>query len=165
MKRPPLSPSPTWHRTSREQTISTLTSSAANGLTADVVKARSSEYGQNALQHARSRGVLRMLLAQFRDTMVVVLLVAALIAWLVGEPADMFAIVAIVIFNAVLGFAQEHRADRAMAALGALAQPLTQVRRDGVERSIPSTELVPGDIVLLSTGNIVPADLRLLEAE
>ncbi len=141
-----------------------MTSSAANGLPADVVRARTLEYGENALQHARSRGVLRMLLAQFGDTMVVVLMVAALIAGLVGEPKDMLAIIAIVILNAVLGFAQEYRADRAMAALGALAQPLTQVRRDGTELSVPSTALVPGDIVLLIAGNIVPADLRLLDA-
>ena len=153
-----------WHATSREQTLATLQSSAERGLTADVVQARTNEYGENVLQHARSRGVLRILLAQFADTMVVVLLVAALIAGIVGEPEDMLVIVAIVILNAALGFVQEYRASRAMAALGALAQPLTQVRRDGTELSIPSTALVPGDIVLLSAGNIVPADLRLLEA-
>jgi Ca2+-transporting ATPase len=105
-----------------------------------------------------------MLLAQFGDTMVIVLLVAAAIAGVVGEPEDTMAIIAIVILNAALGFAQEYRADRAMAALGALAQPLTRVRRDGAEQSVPSTALVPGDIVLLEAGNMVPADLRLLEA-
>ncbi len=160
----PMAPT-AWFTLSRKQTLASLASSAEGGLTAEVVQARTIEYGENVLQHARRRGVFRMLLAQFRDTMVVVLLVAALIAGLVGEPADMFAIVAIITLNAGLGFAQEYRADRAMAALGALAQPLTQVRRDGAERSIPSTELVPGDIVLLSVGNIVPADLRLLDAE
>jgi Ca2+-transporting ATPase len=102
--------------------------------------------------------------AQFADTMVVVLMVAALIAGLVGEPEDMLAIIAIVILNAVLGFTQEYRADRAMAALGALAQPLARVRRNGIEASVPSMALVPGDIVLLAAGNIVPADLRLLDA-
>ncbi|WP_309671486.1 cation-translocating P-type ATPase [Gemmatimonas sp.] len=153
-----------WHATSAEQTLSTLESSAERGLSADVVQARTIEYGENVLQHARSRGLLRMLLAQFADTMVVVLLVAALIAGIVGEPEDMIAIIAIVILNAALGFAQEYRADRAMAALGALAQPLTQVRRDGTEVSVPSAALVPGDIVLLTAGNIVPADMRLLDA-
>ena len=156
--------STTWHTASIEHTLATLESSAERGLAANVVQARTLEYGENALQHARSRSVLRMLLAQFADTMVIVLLVAAVIAGLVGEPEDMLAIIAIVILNAVLGFAQEFRADRAMAALGALAQPLTQVRRDGAEVSVVSSALVPGDIVLLVAGNIVPADLRLLDA-
>ena len=153
-----------WHATSIERTLAALDSSAERGLTADAVQARTIEYGENVLQHARSRGLLRMLVAQFADTMVVVLMVAALIAGLVGEPEDMIAIIAIVILNAVLGFAQEYRADRAMAALGALAQPLARVRRDGAGQSVPSTALVPGDIVLLTAGNIVPADLRLLDA-
>jgi Ca2+-transporting ATPase len=156
--------STTWHATSIEQALTTLESSADRGLSADVVRARTIEFGENVLQHARGRGVLRMLLAQFADTMVVVLMVAAVIAGVVGEPEDMIAIIAIVMLNAVLGFAQEYRADRAMAALGAMAQPLTRVRRDGAEQTVPSTALVPGDIVLLEAGNIVPADLRLLEA-
>jgi Ca2+-transporting ATPase len=153
-----------WHATSREETLAALKSSTERGLTADLVQARTIEFGENVLQRARHRGVLRMLAAQFADTMVMVLLVAAMIAGLVGEPEDMLAIIAIVILNAVLGFAQEYRADRAMAALSALGQPLTQVRRDGAEVSVPSTVLVPGDIVLLAAGNIVPADIRLLDA-
>ena len=153
-----------WHATSREEALAALKSSTERGLTADLVRARAIEFGENVLQRARHRGVLRMLAAQFADTMVVVLLVAAMIAGLVGEPADMLAIIAIVILNAILGFTQEYRADRAMAALGALAQPLTRVRRDGAEVTVPSTALVPGDIVLLAAGNIVPADMRLLDA-
>ncbi len=164
MNAPRPSDSTSWHTTSIEQALATLESSTAGGLSADVVQARTIEFGENVLEHARRRGVFRMVLAQFGNTMVVVLLVAALISGVVGEPKDMLAIIAIVILNAVLGFAQEYRADRAMAALSALAQPLTQVRRDGAERSVPSTTLVPGDIVLLSAGNIVPADLRLLDA-
>jgi Ca2+-transporting ATPase len=161
----PMPPSSTtWHTTSVEQALATLESNVASGLAIDVVRARSVEYGENVLQRARRRGVLRMLLAQFADTMVVVLIAAAVIAGVVGEPEDMIAIIAIVMLNAVLGVAQEYRADRAMAALGAMAPPLSRVRRDGAEQSVPSTALVPGDIVLLEAGNIVPADLRLLEA-
>ena len=153
-----------WHTTSVEETLTILGSATHEGLSTDIVRARTVQYGANVLEHARRRGALRMLLAQFGDTMVVVLLVAALIAGFVGDPEDMLAIMAIVLLNAALGFVQEYRADRAMAALSALAQPLTRVRRDGAEHAVSSSALVPGDIVLLEAGNVVPADLRLIDA-
>ena len=153
-----------WHTTSVEETLTILGSATHEGLSTDIVRARTMQYGANVLEHARRRGALRMLLAQFGDTMVVVLLVAALIAGFVGDPEDMLAIMAIVLLNAALGFVQEYRADRAMAALSALAQPLTRVRRDGAEHAVSSSALVPGDIVLLEAGNVVPADLRLIDA-
>ena len=152
-----------WYATSAMETIAALQSSAAAGLTPDMVRARTAEYGENVLHEAQRRSVWRMLLAQFGDTMVLVLLAAAAIAGLVGEPEDVIAIVAIVILNALLGFWQEYRAQRAMASLRALAAPMVRVRRSGVERAIPANELVPGDIVLLEAGNIVAADLRLIE--
>jgi len=100
---------------------------------------------------------------QFTDFMILVLVIAAVISGIVGEPQDAAAIVVIVLLNAVVGAAQEFRAERAVVALRSMAAPEAQVRRDGRIQSIPASQLVPGDIVLLEAGNIVPADLRLLE--
>ena len=96
--------------------------------------------------------------------MILVLLAAAVISGVIGDVVDTVAIVAIVVLNAVIGFTQEYRAERAMAALTAMAAPTAAVVRDGVPSVIAAADLVPGDIVLLDAGRIVPADLRLLEA-
>jgi len=95
--------------------------------------------------------------------MILLLLVAAVVSGLVGDLKDTVSIVAIVILNAIVGFVQEYRADRAMAALKAMAAPTATVHRDGAPRVVPGTEIVPGDIVLLDAGRIVPADLRVIE--
>jgi P-type Ca2+ transporter type 2C len=135
-----------------------------HGLSADDVVRQRAAHGENVLQAAVRRSPVRMFLAQFTDVMVLVLLGAAVIAGLLGEPEDIAAIVAIVILNALLGFVQEYRAEKAMAALGAMAAPSARVRRDGKDVAIASHELVPGDVVLLDAGNVIPADLRIVEA-
>ncbi|WP_396213831.1 cation-translocating P-type ATPase [Gemmatimonas sp.] len=156
-------PSDPWHTVSASATVDLLHTDVQGGLSsADIARLRA-EYGDNVLEAAVRRGPLRMLVAQFTDVMVLVLLAAAGIAALVGEPEDIIAIIAIVILNATLGFVQEYRAEKAMAALGAMAAASARVRRDGTEQTIPPHELVPGDIVLLDAGTVVPADLRLLE--
>ena len=105
-----------------------------------------------------------MLFDQFRDFMIVVLLVAAVISGLLGEATDTIAILVIVALNALIGAVQEYRADRTMAALKSLATPTCRVRRGGREVDVPATQIVPGDVVLLQAGDIVPADLRVLES-
>ena len=147
-----------------QDALSALRSDRAHGLDDHTVAQRRAEYGENVLQGAVRRSPVRILLAQFTDVMVLVLLGAAAIAALLGEPEDIAAIVAIVLLNAILGFVQEYRAEQAMAALGAMAAPSARVRRNGGETVVPAHALVPGDIVLLEAGNIVPADLRLLDA-
>ncbi len=125
---------------------------------------RLARVGPNQILEARRRGPGRILLEQFADVMVLVLIGAALVSGVVGEPQDTIAIVAIVVLNAALGFIQEYRAERAVAALRALAAPQARVRREGRVVSVAGTDIVPGDLVLLEAGNIVPADLRLVEA-
>jgi len=105
-----------------------------------------------------------MLLDQFTDLMIVVLIGAAVVSGMVGDLQDTIAIIVILVLNGVIGFVQEYRAERAIAALRKMAAASAHVVRGGEPRTVAATELVPGDIVLLEAGNIVPADLRLLEA-
>jgi Ca2+-transporting ATPase len=153
-----------WHTCTVAEVSRRLDVEPGAGLSSRVAAERLAVHGPNALAAARRRGALRVLLAQFTDFMVLVLLGAAVVAGFLGEPQDIIAIVAIVVLNGALGFAQEYRAERAMAALTALAVPQAQVRRDGMVRSLPASDLVPGDVVLLEAGNLVPADVRLVEA-
>ena len=156
--------SPDWHALSIETTMSKLKSNLETGL--DRVEAinRLLIYGENRLENPARRGPLQILFNQFRDFMVLVLIGAAFIAGFLGETGDMIAIGVIVGLNAILGFVQEYRADRAMAALNSMASPHSKVLRSGKVMSIPASEIVPGDIVLLEAGSLVPADLRLIEA-
>ena len=119
--------------------------------------------GPNTLPEPRHRSVARMLLAQLTEFMVLLLLASAVVAGLLGELQDIAAIVAIVVLNAALGVVQEYRAERALAALRALAAPQAWVRRGGAVGPVPAADLVRGDVVVLEAGNVVPADLRLLE--
>ena len=152
-----------WYSLAPEVVASRLGTTLASGLDADTVARRREESGPNALAEGRPRGPWRMLLDQFTDFMVIVLIAAAVLAGILGEPEDTIAIAVIVMLNAALGFVQEYRAEKAMSALKALAAPNARVRREGGATTVPSVELVPGDIVLLEAGNLLPADLRLTE--
>jgi Ca2+-transporting ATPase len=121
-------------------------------------------FGANVLPEDRPRTFLSFLAAQFVDVMVVILLVAAGVAAAVGEAADVYAIVAIVILDALLGAIQERRAERALASLRALAAPTATVVRDGVRQTIHASELVPEDVVVLDAGSNVPADMDVVDS-
>ncbi len=154
---------PNWHKMAVDATIGHVKSSR-QGLSAGQVRSRLAAYGPNVLAEGRRRSPWRLFVDQFTDFMILVLLVAAVISGLLGEATDTIAIIAIVMLNAVIGFAQEYRAERAMEALKAMAAPHATVLRDGDIGTVPTAELVPGDIVLLEAGAIVPADLRLFES-
>jgi Ca2+-transporting ATPase len=134
------------------------------GLTHEEVIRRRAEHGLNALREAKPLRAWRIFAAQFRDFMIAVLLGAAVIAGVVGEPVDALAIVAIVLLNALIGFVQEFRAQRALATLRSLAAHPARVLRGGQAVMVPALELVPGDVVVVEAGNQVPADLRMGEA-
>jgi P-type Ca2+ transporter type 2C len=151
-----------WHERSANEVVGGL--SRPEGLTTAEARQRLVEHGPNVLTASERRGPLAMFLAQFRDFMILVLLAAATISGLVGDLKDTMVITVIVLLNAVLGFVQEYRAERAVAALRALAAPTATVLRDGQPERIPAASIVPGDMVLLEAGAVVPADLRLTEA-
>ena len=152
-----------WHTETAAAALTALESSE-QGLASAEATQRLEKYGPNALPEGARRSPLRMLFDQFADFMILVLVAAAVVSGIVGEPSDTIAIFVIVLLNAVIGFVQEWRAERAMAALRLMAAPSARVRRDGAVATLPADELVPGDIVLLEAGNVVPADLRLVEA-
>ena len=152
-----------WHGLDSEAAASHLGSDLNQGLSTQVAASRLAQAGPNALQETGRRHPLVMLASQFTDFMILVLIAAAVIAGFIGEPQDSIAIVVIVLLNGILGFVQEYRAERAMAALKQMASPQARVIRDGQPGVIDATELVPGDLVELEAGNILPADLRLTE--
>lgn len=152
-----------WHALETQQVLDHL-KVQGNGLTSDEAKRRLERYGPNQLEEAPRPTFLQMLWEQLNNFVVILLIVASVISALLGDYVEAAAIMAIVVLNAVLGIVQERRAEEALAALKKLAAPDAQVVRDGRRISIPSYELVPGDLVFLESGNFVPADIRLLEA-
>ena len=153
-----------WHALGTAEVRERL-ATTEEGLTDREAAARLKEYGANTLPGTRRRSVLAMLLDQFGNVMIIVLLAAALISGFVGEPQDTIAILVIVLLNAIIGAVQEFRAERAVAALRTLAAPEARVLRDGMVVTVEAAAVVPGDLVLLDAGNVVPADLRLIEVE
>ncbi len=153
-----------WYRKEANEVLSLLNSDAEAGLGLAEAQRRLAEHGPNELVEHGLKSPWRILWEQFTELMVVILIVAAVISGALGDWKDTIAILAIVVLNAVLGFSQEFRAERAMAALKKLAVPTVKVRRDGHVVEISARELVPGDVVLLEAGDLVPADGRLLEA-
>ena len=138
--------------------------SSLKGLDDRQAAERLQQYGPNQLEERRLRSPWSVLAAQFTEVMVIVLLVAAVISFFVGEGTDAIMIMVIVVLNAVLGFTQEYRAERAMEKLKQLAVQTVRVRRGDQVREVEATQLVPGDIVLVEAGARVPADARVLES-
>ncbi|MDQ7774199.1 MAG: cation-translocating P-type ATPase [Elusimicrobiales bacterium] len=151
-----------WHCLGSQETFLELGTSR-EGLAPDEVCRRLAVHGRNEITEKKKRTVLMMVLDQFRDFLIIILIAAAVIAGALGKPTDAVAILSIVALNAIIGFIQEYRAEEAMAALKKMAAPLATVVRNTAPAQIAAAELVPGDLVLLEAGQIVPADLRLVE--
>jgi len=141
-----------------------LLGTGSKGLSSETAQEKLLLNGPNELQEGKKKNVLNILLAQFKEVMILILLAAAVISGIIGELTDTIVIFLIVILNAIIGFIQEYRAEKAMLALKQMAVSEAKVLRDGVIHWITSTEVVPGDIVLLDAGNAVPADIRLTES-
>ncbi|MBN2715935.1 MAG: cation-translocating P-type ATPase [Deltaproteobacteria bacterium] len=133
------------------------------GLASDEAAARLNQHGPNELQEAGRRSVAAMLFEQFSATMVVILLIAAIVSLFIGKQLEAVSIFIIVIMFGLLGFFQDYRAEKAMAALKKMSKPKVRVRRGGEIKEIDATNLVPGDMVVIENGNIIPADGRLVE--
>ena len=145
------------------QEVAAKLRTTAAGLTGEEARKRLEEYGRNILQAKKRKTVLGMLVRQFTDLMILILIAAAAVSGFLGDVTDTIVILAIVIINAVVGVVQEWRAEKAMDALQRMAASRTRVMRDNQSMEIAAEDLVPGDVVTLEAGNVIPADIRFVE--
>ena len=136
----------------------------AEGLSFDEINSRRSRYGSNVLKEAPKKSLQRRVWEQVSDPMILILAIAAVVSGVLGEVPDMCIIFVVITINTILGIVQESKAEAAIEALQKMSTAVSKVRRSGEVASVPSAELVPGDIVLFEAGDAVPADIRLIEA-
>lgn len=153
-----------WHAQEGRDVINAWETHIEKGLSHNQAKDRQNIYGFNELAGKKGRTTWDMLVDQFKDFLIIILIAASVVSMLIGETTDSIVIVLIVILNAALGVIQESRASNALEALKKMASPEAAVIRDGHVTHIPARELVPGDLVLIEAGNYIPADIRLIES-
>ena len=153
-----------WYKKDREELASELDTHLYNGISQDEAENRLKKYGYNELEEMGKRSLLSKIIAQFNDFLIIILFIASIISYMVGEKTDAVVILAIVVINGLLGLYQEGRAEKALEALQKMAAPNAKVIRGGIIRVVPANTLVPGDLVVLESGDIIPADLRLIES-
>jgi Ca2+-transporting ATPase len=152
-----------WKKLSIDETLKNL-NSMKNGLTSEEAKRRIIKYGKNELVEEEKAGPLKLFLGQFIDILIFILIIAAIAAWFVGDGLDAIVILIVVFINAVVGFVQEYRAEKAMEKLKGLMSTEAVVLRDGLEQKVMAGELTLGDVVLIEEGDNIPADLRIIES-
>ncbi|ADL13060.1 HAD-IC family P-type ATPase [Acetohalobium arabaticum] len=153
-----------WYQVEIDKILKEFKTNREKGLTDEIAAELLKEYGKNIVQQKNQRTLVEMFLDQFKNFLVIILLLAAVVSGIVGEVKDTVVISVIVILNAVLGVFQEHRAEESLQALRRMETPTARVLRSGRWREIDSKELVPGDIVELEAGDAVGADLRIISA-
>ncbi len=153
-----------WHQLNEQALTEALACNPKEGLTEQEAGERLAAHGRNELSEGKRVSPIALLLNQFKDFMVLVLVGATLISGLLGEYLDAITIVAIIVLNGILGFVQEYRAEQSLRSLKELTAPTARVLRGGTVREVPAVELVPGDIVIIESGDRIPADIRLLES-
>ena len=159
-----VDPRTPWHSLSPESIARALDADPKRGLDEAEAARRLAEFGPNTLGDKSGPGWPEILIRQFRNILILILVIAAALSLAVGDVADALAIIAIVLLNGALGFAQEWKAERALAALKKMLSQRARVVRGGRDIEIHAERLVPGDVVVIANGDIIPADLRLIEA-
>lgn len=155
---------PLWHTMPVSEVVIELKTSVDKGISSEDAMYRLKEYGPNQLLKAGKVSIFTLFINQFKNSFILLLLFATVVSGVLGHMVEAVAIGIIIIFTAIFGFIQEWRTEQALEALQKMATPLALVLRDGVEKEIPARDLVVGDIIILSTGDRVPADARLLES-
>ena len=150
------------HQKTIKEALAELKSSE-KGLSSEEAKKRLAKHGYNQIEEKEKISALSIFIGQFRSFIIWILIIAVIISAFLGEMVDAAVILAIVVLNAVFGFVQEYKAEKAIEALKSMASPKATVLRDGNEVEIDAKEVVPGDIIILSEGEKIPADARLIE--
>ena len=158
-----------WQTISVRETCERLKTNSVNGLTKDEAEERIKKYGENKLTEKKKEGMMAKFIKQFNDFMIIILIIAALISAIMSyvegskDYLDSIIIIFIVILNAIMGVVQESKAEKSLDALKKMSAPTAKVKRDGMIKTVPSTEVVPGDIIIIETGSYIPADSRLIK--
>ncbi|MEG1858678.1 MAG: HAD-IC family P-type ATPase, partial [Pseudoflavonifractor sp.] len=152
-----------WHTLPGETVLQQLSADLHGGMTSAEAATRLGKHGPNALAEGKKKSVLAVFLEQFKDLLVVILVIAALISLASRQGESTIVIFAVLLINAVLGTVQHFKAEKSLASLKAMSAPVAKVLRDGGWMEIPSAQVVPGDIVKLEAGDMVVADGRILE--
>ena len=153
-----------WHSLEVDEVLKEL-GSALDGLPDSEVTRRREQHGLNELKSSKQRSRFSILIGQFKDLMIIILIIAAVISFIADEPIDAYVILTIILVNAIIGYVQEYHADQSVKKLQQIAAQNALVVREGQHKTLPASELVPGDVIALEAGNIVPADARLIEAQ
>lgn len=158
------------HLMSKEEVRRKLKSNFDKGLKEEEAEARLQEFGKNILSQKKKESIIIKFIKQFNDFMIIILIVAAAISAIMakidgtGDYIESIIIIAIVVFNAIMGLVQENKAEKSLEALKKMSAPVAKVIRDGEQKNIDGENIVPGDIVILEAGNYVPADCRLIQS-
>ena len=152
-----------WHRLTIDEVFELLGTNA-KGLSKEAAEEKLAAHGFNQLEEGKKKSIIGILLSQFKDVMILILLAAAIVSGMIGDLSDTIVILIIVLLNALIGFLQEFRAEKAMQALKNMAVQQAKVKRNGKTITLSALQLVPGDIVMLETGDAIPADLRITES-
>ncbi len=153
-----------WQNLSADETLKNLKSDANKGLSTEEAQKRNLKFGLNELVEKKKAGPISLFLGQFKEILIIILIFAAIAAYYVGDTIDAIVILIVVVINAVVGFIQEYRAEKAMEKLKGLISNEAVVIRDDKKQKIPAGELTPGDIVVIEEGDNIPADLRIIQS-
>ncbi len=159
-----------WYTKDLETITKELRSNVERGLNEEEVHRRIEKYGKNRLKEKKKESMFVRFIKQFNDFMIIILIIASIVSAVIayvegsGDYIDSIIIIAIVIFNAIMGLVQETKAEKSLEALKKLSAPISKVRRSGKVVEVDSSEVVPGDIVILEAGNYVPADCRIIKS-
>lgn len=153
-----------WYQKTPVELEAELQTDCRSGLSAEEAEKRLMRYGENKLEESKRKSLSQKLIDQLTDPMVIILIIASVLSALTGEMVEALIIIAIVVLNAILSIYQEGKAEDSVAALQSMSSPEAKIIRDGKPTTVKSSQLVPGDIVLLETGDIVPADMRLTDS-
>ena len=155
-----------WQTISIKETSERLKTNTVNGLTKEEVEERIKKYGENKLTEKKKESILVKFLKQFNDFMIIILIISAVMSKVEGsnDYLDSIIIIFIVVLNAIMGVVQEAKAEKSLDALKKMSAPTAKVKRDGIIQSIPSINVVPGDLIIIETGSYIPADARLVKS-